>query len=79
MESRVTSCLYEGTLRNDTEEKHEYITTLKKEVFKKFFSVLKNPGHAKLKINNEALAEMQFFYEKCPYLNVIQETASRSI
>ncbi|MFN9897534.1 MAG: hypothetical protein ACK55Z_01800, partial [bacterium] len=71
--------MYEGTLRNDTEEKQEYTTNLKKEVFKKFFQVLKNPGHAKLRINNQALIEMQFVYEKCPYLTVIQETASRSI
>lgn len=79
MESRVSSCFYEGYLKNDTEEKQEYTSTLKKEVFKKFFQVLKNPGHAKLRINNQALVEMEFVYDKCQYMKVILETASRSI
>ena len=48
----MTSCLYEGTLRQDTEVRHEYVATLKKEVFKKFFHILKNSGTALLRINN---------------------------
>jgi len=79
MESRVQSSLYQGTLRNDTEEKHEYTTTLKKDVFKRFFQIMKNSGHANLRINNQGVMEMLFVYEKCQYLNIVLETASRSI
>ena len=75
----MTSCLYEGTLRQDTEVRHEYVATLKKEVFKKFFHILKNSGTALLRINNQALLEMNFNYDKCPLINVCLETPSRSI
>jgi hypothetical protein len=52
MQTKVSSSLYAGTLRNPSDEKQEYVTTLKKDVFKKFFHVLKNSGQAKLRINN---------------------------
>jgi hypothetical protein len=79
MQTKVSSSLYAGILRNPSDEKQEYVTTLKKDVFKKFFHVLKNSGQAKLRINNQALMEMEFSYDKCAYITVVLETASRSI
>ena len=41
MKSDVTNKHFEGRLRDQADEQNEYITNLKKEVFLKFFSILK--------------------------------------
>ena len=79
MNSCVTNKQFEGRLRDNTDVQQEYITTFKKEVFLKFFHALKLPGSASLKISNAAKMEMEFKYEKCPTISVIQEVASRVI
>ena len=60
--------------------KGKYKVDLKKEVFAKFFSVLKiNPGSAVLKLDHKKNLEMEYTIEKCPNIRVIVETPSRSI
>jgi len=44
MTTQVTNRQFDGKLRDSTEVKQEYTATLKKEVFLKFFNVLKMPG-----------------------------------
>ena len=60
--------------------KGKYKVDLKKEVFAKFFSILKiNPGTAVLKLDDKKTLEMEYTVEKCPNIKVILETPSRSI
>jgi len=79
MTSQVTNKHFEGRLRDNTEEQHEYTTVLKKEVFLKFFSILKQPGYALMKVTNNAKMEMEFTWDKSPSITVVQEVASRVI
>lgn len=58
----------------------KYKVDLKKEVFVKFFSVLKiTPGSAVMKIDDKKNLEMEYTVEKCPNIRVIVETPSRSV
>ena len=58
----------------------KYKIDLKKEVFAKFFSVLKiTPGSAVMKIDDKKNLEMEYTVEKCPNIRVIVETPSRSV
>jgi hypothetical protein len=58
----------------------KYKVDLKKEVFAKFFSVLKiTPGSAVMKIDDKKNLEMEYTVEKCPNIRVIVETPSRSV
>lgn len=77
MTSEVTNKHFEGRLREDTNELPEYTTNLKKDVFLKFFSILKQPGYALMKVSNNAKMEMDFTWEKSPSITVVQEVASR--
>jgi hypothetical protein len=53
---------------------------LKKEVFAKFFSILKiTPGSAVLKVDHKKNLEMEYTIDKCPNIRVIMETPSRTI
>eukprot|EP00347_Sterkiella_histriomuscorum_P007817 403347449 len=62
-----------------SEMKGKYKVCLKKEIFQKFFSILKISGSAVLKINHKEILEMEYTLDKCPYIQVIFETPSRSI
>ena len=77
MTSQVTNKHFEARLRENTDELNEYTTTLKKDVFLKFFSVLKQPGYSLMKVSNNAKLEMDFTWEKNPSISVVQEVASR--
>ena len=77
MTSQVTNKHFEGRLRDNTEEQHEYVTALKKEVFLKFFAILKQPGYALMKVTGNAKMEMEFTWDKSPSITVVQEVASR--
>lgn len=60
--------------------KGKYKVDLKKEVFSKFFSVLKiTPGTAILKMDHKKTLEMEYTVDKCSNIKVIVETPSRSI
>ena len=77
MSSQVTNKHFEGRLKDQTNELNEYMTTMKKEVFLKFFSILKQPGYALFKVSNNAKLEMDFTWEKNSSVTVVQEVASR--
>lgn len=64
MSSEVTNKNFDGLMRDHTDSQAEYATTLRKEVFLKFFSILKQPGYVALKMNHNAKLEMDFTWEK---------------
>jgi hypothetical protein len=52
---------------------------LKKDVFVKFFSILKLAGWGYIKVNHKEIIEMQYTLDKCPFLSLTLETAARTI
>jgi len=64
MSSQVTNKHFEGRMRDQTNEQNEYVTSMKKEVFLKFFSILKQPGYALFRVSHNAKLEMAFTWEK---------------
>ena len=80
MKASVTNRSFQGIYADETNMKGKYKVDLKKEVFAKFFSVLKiTPGSAVLKLDDKKNLEMEYTVEKCPNIKVIVETPSRSI
>ena len=79
MSSKVTNRHFNGRLKDQTNELNAYMTVMKKEVFLKFFSILKQPGYALFKVSNNAKLEMDFTWDKNPSVTVVQEVASRNI
>lgn len=80
-------CLYSQHMKTEILNKHynasfndasnmmaKYKITLKKEVFLRFFHILKLAGMCMMKINNEETLEMEYQLEKSPYISVILET-----
>lgn len=59
--------------------KAKYKVTLKKDVFLKFFHILKLPGVCLLKVNHDEMLEMEYSLEKSPYISVVLETPARNI
>ena len=59
--------------------KEKYKIVLKKEVLNKLFLVLKQPGWAQIRIDNQSIIELNYNLEKCPYIQVTLEAASRAI
>jgi hypothetical protein len=53
--------------------------SLKKEVFMKFFMILKLAGSGLVKMNHKSLIEMEYTLEKCPYLSLVVETGARTV
>lgn len=78
MNTQVVNRRFDGTLVDRANERQEYRATLKKDVFLKFFAPLKMAGNAQMKISDQSLLEMEYNYEKCPYISVVSETASRA-
>ena len=54
MSSQVTNKQFVGRLRDAADEQNEYVTHLKKEVFLKFLSILKQPGSALMRVTNNS-------------------------
>ena len=80
MKAAVTNRTFSGIYLDETNMKGKYKVDLNKEVFSKFFSVLKiTPGTAVLKIDHKKNLEMEYTVDKCPNIKVIVETPSRSI
>jgi hypothetical protein len=80
MKSQVTNRNFSGIYAEETNMRGKYKVHLKKDVFTKFFSVLKiNPGTAVMKIDHKKLLEMEYTVDKCPNIKVILETPSRSL
>lgn len=76
----MTNRTFPGIYADETNMLGKYKVDLKKEVFSKFFSVLKiNPGTAVLKIDHKKTLEMEYTLDKCPHIKVIAETPSRSL
>ena len=79
MRASVSNRTFSGIYSDETNMRGKYKVDLKKEVFSKFFSVLKiTPGTAVMKIDNKKNLEMEYTIDKCPYIKVIVETPSRS-
>ena len=80
MKATVTNRSFQGIYADETNMKGKYKIDLKKEVFSKFFSVLKiTPGTAVMKIDHKRNLEMEYTVDKCPHIKVMVETPSRSI
>ena len=79
MNSQVTNKHFEGQVRDQASEQSAYITVLPKQVFIKFFAILKQPGYCLMKINHGAKMEMDFTWDKSPAIRVVQEVASHAI
>lgn len=80
MRAQVTNRSFQGLYADATNMKGKYKVDLKKEVFSKFFSVLKiSPGTAALKLDHKKTLEMEYTVDKCPHIRVIVETPSRSM
>ena len=80
MTTSVTNRAFQGIHTDETHVRTKYKVDLKKEVFTKFFSVLKiTPGTAVMKIDHKKQLEMEYTIDKCPHIRVIVETPSRSI
>lgn len=80
MKASVTNRNFSGIYADETNMKGKYKVDLKKEVFTKFFSVLKiTPGSAVLKIDHKKTLEMEYTVDKCPHIKVIVETPSRNL
>jgi hypothetical protein len=80
MKSSVTNRNFSGIYSDETNMRGKYKVQLKKEVFTKFFSVLKiTPGTAVMKIDHKKTLEMEYTVDKCSNIKVILETPSRSI
>jgi hypothetical protein len=80
MKATVTNRAFTGIYADETHIRGKYKVDLKKEVFSKFFSVLKiTPGTAVLKLDHKKNLEMEYTVDKCPHIKVIVETPSRSI
>ena len=54
-------------------------SSLKKEVFMKFFMILKLAGYGVIKLNHKQIIEMEYTLEKCPYLSLVVETGARTV
>jgi len=79
MRTEVLNKEFQATYNEVSDMKEKYKITLKKEVFLKFFSVLKLPGSCFMKINHNSMLEINYSLEKCPFINVLMETPSRKI
>lgn len=80
MRAAVTNRSFQGIYADETNMRGKYKVDLKKEVFAKFFSILKiTPGSAVLKVDHKKNLEMEYTIDKCPNIKVIMETPSRSI
>ena len=79
MKTSVVNKQFSANFNDSSNMKAKYNITLKKEVFQKFFSVLKLQGQSAIKINHNNLIEMEYVLEKCPFITVTLETPARNI
>ena len=79
MKTEVINKEFDASFNEISDMKEKYKVTLKKEVFMKFFSVLKLPGQCVVKISHNSLIEMDYSLEKCPFINVLLEVPARNI
>jgi hypothetical protein len=79
MRTDVLNKEFEASYNEISDMKEKYKVALKKEVFMKFFSILKLPGSCVIKISHNSLIEMDYSLEKCAFINVLLETPARNI
>ena len=77
MKTNVTNRGYPAKPKNMEELKSKYKVSLKKEVFLKFFMILKLQGQGLIKMNHKQIIEMEYTLDKCPFLSLVLETAAR--
>ena len=78
MKTTVSNRAYPAKPSDPQNVKEQYGVKLKKEVFLKFFSILKLAGQGLIKVNDKESIEMEYTVEKCPYLSLVLETGARS-
>ena len=78
IKTNVTKC-YPAKAKEETDIRTKYEVHLKKEVFNKFFQILKLGGQGLMKMNYEERIEMEYTLDKCPFLSLVLETAARTI
>lgn len=59
--------------------KDSYQVSLKKEIFAKFFQILKLQGSATIKLNHKEMIEMNYTIEKNNHLMLLLETSARIV
>lgn len=76
MKTQVNNRSYPAKPKEEGEAAREYKVKLKKEVFSKFFSVLKLAGQGLVKVNNQESIELEYTIERCPHLSLVLETGA---
>lgn len=79
MTSVVKNRTFDAQFTDVSNIKDEYSLYLKKEVFIKFFSILKLPGAAAIRANHKQMLEMEYTLDKCHNITVILITPARDI
>ena len=79
MKSQVASRTYVATFSNETDPSEEYHCQLKKEIFIKFFSLLKLGGSGNIGLTSNQLMDFEFNTEKNPFFTINLEVACREI
>lgn len=77
MKSSVTSRTYVATFKLETDPKEEYHCQLKKEIFTKFFSLLKLGGNGTIGISPGELMDFEFNTEKNTFFTINLEVGCR--
>jgi len=79
MRTEVNNKHYNAKFNEVSDMKAKYRVTLKKEVFMKFFHILKLPGVCLMKINHDEMLEVEYSLEKSPFISVVLETPARNL
>ena len=77
MRANVTNRSYPAKAKENTDIRAKYKVALKKEVFLKFFQILKLGGQGLMKMNHKEVIEMEYTLDKCPFLSLVLETTAR--
>ncbi len=79
MKSTVTNKNFDAQFTDVSNIRDVYSLFLKKEVFIKFFSILKLPGAAAIRANHKEMLEMEYTLDKCHNITVILITPARDV
>mmetsp|Transcript_31677 Transcript_31677/g.48480 ORF Transcript_31677/g.48480 Transcript_31677/m.48480 type:complete len:84 (+) Transcript_31677:673-924(+) len=73
MQTSVTNRGFPAKAKSSDTKDH-YKVELNREIFSKFFQVLKIQGQGLIKVNNQDCIEMEYTLDKCSYLSLLLET-----
>lgn len=77
MKTNVSNKGYPAKPKDQSEIRSKYKVSLKKDVFLKFFMILKLSGSGLIKLNHKQVIEMEYTLDKCPFLSLVLETGAR--